>query len=323
MQPWSDAWQESLYGAAGFYRQPSGPAGHFRTSSHGPAGRLLASAIATLAHAEGCSRVIDIGAGRGELLNRLAGSDLDLLGVDVVARPVALDPRIGWLVAPGGAELPVLPPGGAAVALANEWLDVVPCPVAEADAAGTLREVLVAPDGSEALGTPVGESATCGAAESAWVERWWPGPHRPGDRVEIGLPRDRAYAALLALVPDGVVVAVDYGHRLADPGGRPRSGTLTGYRGGRQVAPRPGGTCDLTAHVAMDSLSAGRLQRQRDVLAGLGVNATRPPSELARSDPRGYLAGLEHASAAGELLGPPLGDFWWALTRATPTAGLA
>ena len=49
-------------------------------------------------------------------------------------------------------------------------------------------------------------------------------------------------------------VAVDYGH-LRDS--RPVDGTLTGFRDGRQVPPVPDGSCDVTAHVAMDAVAVG------------------------------------------------------------------
>ena len=62
-------------------------------------------------------------------------------------------------------------------------------------------------------------------------------------------------------------LAVDYGHVAAD---RPGGGTLTGYADGGQVAPVPDGSCDLTAHVAMDSLSHDELHTQRDALRALG-----------------------------------------------------
>ena len=49
----------------------------------------------------------------------------------------------------------------------------------------------------------------------------------------------------------GAVLAVDYGHTVGE---RPADGTLTAYRAGALVVPVPDGSCDLTAHVAIDSL---------------------------------------------------------------------
>ena len=78
--------------------------------------------------------------------------------------------------------------------------------------------------------------------------------HGGRDRAEIGRPRDDAWAdAVGARAAAGCALAVDYGHLRAD---RPPVGTLTGYRGGRQVPPVPDGRCDVTAHVAIDAVAA-------------------------------------------------------------------
>ncbi|HEV7145449.1 MAG TPA: hypothetical protein VGN48_00485, partial [Pedococcus sp.] len=68
---WELAWQDALYGANGFYRRTAGPAGHFATATHGPAGGILAEALVTLALQHGLTHVVDVGAGRGELLAHL------------------------------------------------------------------------------------------------------------------------------------------------------------------------------------------------------------------------------------------------------------
>jgi SAM-dependent MidA family methyltransferase len=114
----------------------------------------------------------------------------------------------------------------------------------------------------------------------------------------------------------GCALAVDYGH-LRD--GRPAWGTLTGFRDGRQVAPVPDGTCDVTAHVAMDSIAVAagtpyRMMRQRAALKALGIDGARPPIDLARSDPAAYLRALSAAGEAAELMEPAgLGGHWWLL----------
>jgi hypothetical protein len=81
------------------------------------------------------------------------------------------------------------------------------------------------------------------------------------------------------------------------------------------VRPLPDGSCDLTAHVALDSCVAaagGRLVRQREALTTLGIDGTPPPRELSLTDPRSYLARLEEASRATELLDPRgFGGFGW------------
>lgn len=321
--PWETAWQHALYGADGFYRGSAGPAGHFTTASHGPLGAVLAEALLTLAERHGLTRVVDVGAGRGELLSAMARAETDgraLLGVDVVERPVGLDVRIDWLEAPGGAALPdALRDLDGTLVVANEWLDVVPCPIAEVGDDGTLRTVLVDPaTGEERLADPLGD------ADATWAATWWPPPdggRRPGDRIEVGRTRDVAWADLLARLGSGIAVAIDYGHRRAD---RPRDGTLMAYRTGTPLpagegladADRNRRSTDLTAHVAVDSLAHDRLVRQRDALDELGVTGGHPPRALAGTEPRAYLDALQRASAIGELRrAGGLGDFWWVVVE--------
>ena len=310
-RPWQEAWQDALYGPAGFYRRPEGPAGHFTTSTHGPLGVLLAEAIGRLADREGVHHVVDVGCGRGELLGHLATArpDLRLTGVDVVDRPADLDPSVGWLRSPGG---PMLPDGlhdlDDVLVVAHEWLDVVPCPVLEVDDDGEPRQVLVDTDGQESAGPDPEHD------DAAWCAR-----HRPleglppGTRVEVGLPRDRAWADLVSRIRRGTALTVDYGHTRDS---RPPAGTLVGYRDGVAVAPVPDGTCDLTAHVAVDSLEQDERATQRVALRTLGVTADVPAHDRARTDPAGYLGALGRSSAARALTDPDgFGAFHWVLRR--------
>ena len=314
---WEQAWQEALYGPHGFYRSPDGPAGHFTTAAHGATGALLADALLRLARENGLRSVVDVGAGRGELLTHLYAAcaaaegppaPLRLVGVDVVRRPEDLPADVEWLPSPGGAALPdELRNLTDALVVAHEWLDVVPCLVAEVADDTTLRERHVDPaTGDESWGPPLAGEAL------AWAgEHWF--TTTPGDRVEIGLSRDAAWAELLSRIASGVAVAVDYGHRA---GARPDNGTLTAYRRGHQVDPRPDGTCDLTAHVAMDSLDHDDLLDQRTALRGLGIRAEPPDHAMARTDPVGYLRALERSSAAAALTARGgFGDFLWAVKR--------
>lgn len=307
---WHEAWQEALYGPAGFYRRPEGPAGHFLTSTHGDLGRVFALAVGALADHAGVCRVVDVACGRGELLAHLhaARPDLTLTGVDVVDRPHTLADPIGWLRSPGGPGLPDrLADLDGTLVLAHEWLDVVPCPVAEVAEDGTLREVHVDPaTGAETLGDGLTD------ADLAWVERWWPlTDAEPGDRVEVGRSRDDAWADLVARVRSGLVLAVDYGHVR---GARPATGTLAAYRGGRLETAVPDGRCDLTAHVAVDSLVHDELGTQRDALRALGLSGARPNRSLAETDPPAYLAALAAASTVATLTDlAGLGGFWWVL----------
>lgn len=302
---WRVAAQDALYGSGGFYLCTR-PAAHFRTSVHAAAD-LFADAIGALLDRVDSSLgrpdpidLVDVGAGGGELLAALSvssglGRRLRLTAVERGPRPSGIGFR--WVT-----EVPIV----TGLLVANEWLDNVPVEVVERDPAGVDRVILVDTSGSESLG-PVVEGA-----DAEWLARWWP-LRRPGDRAEIGLPRDAEWAAASGRVRRGLAVALDYGHVAGE---RPPGGTLTGYRDGRQVPPVPDGSCDLTAHVAMDSLlSPGAvLRRQRDVLRALGVSGRLPPRELATTDPAGYLRALSSASRAAELIAPDgLGSFYWLL----------
>lgn len=239
--------------------------------------------------------------------------------VERAERPAGLDPRIEWL-----AELPA--PGSlTGLLIANEWLDNVPLDVVEVAADGMPHLVRVAPDGTERLGGPVS------AADAAWLAAWWPLGPEPGLRAELGAPRDAAWARAVACLHAGLAVAVDYAHERAE---RPPYGTLTGFRAGREVRPVPDGSCDLTAHVALDACAAAgaraagvaedptpgpaqgaaapTIRTQRAALHALGVRGRRPPLAQASSDPVGYLRALGAAGAAAELTDPAgLGRFRW------------
>ncbi|WP_371518286.1 SAM-dependent methyltransferase [Kitasatospora sp. NBC_01300] len=309
---WAPAMEQALYDPdGGFYRRPEGPAGHFRTSVHASprfaraVARLLLEVDAALGRPEELA-LVDVGAGRGELLTgvlaELPGEVLARLrpyGVEIAGRPAGLPSTALWT--------DEVPRGLTGLLFANEWLDNVPLDVGEVDEDGVLRYREVDTEtGGERLGGPVS------AADAAWAERWWPVGH-PGDFVELGGPRDAAWARAVAGLERGLAVAVDYGHT-ADR--RPLFGTLTGFRGGREVAPVPDGSCDVTAHVALDSIAAPGLHSlwttQRDALRALGVSGARPPLALASTDPVGYLRALGGAGEGAELTDPAgLGAFGW------------
>jgi SAM-dependent MidA family methyltransferase len=307
---WREATEEALYGPRGFYRRPEGPAGHFRTSVH--ASPLFAGAVARLLcrvdEALGAPpelAFVDMGAGRGELVTGVLGA----LPADVAARtrayaveraerPAGLDHRVEWCARP--------PKGVTGLLFANEWLDNVPLDVVETDASGEPRHVLVLQDGTEELGEPVVDGP-----EADWLSRWWPLAGEPGLRAEIGLPRDAAWAAASGTLERGAAVAVDYAHSRE---ARPPFGTLTGFREGRETPPVPDGSCDITAHVALDAcaLPGALLLAQRAALHALGVSGGRPPLSLASSDPAAYVRALSGAGEAAELTAAGgLGDFGW------------
>ncbi|MEU9509487.1 SAM-dependent methyltransferase [Micromonospora sp. NPDC048170] len=354
---------QALYGPGGFFVSGSGPAAHFRTSVHASPAfaaallRLVEQVDTVLGHPDRLD-VVDVGAGRGELLRALSAAmeaaahpapvapgsarpspaavlplarRVRLTAVERAPRPDGLSVTINWL--------DDVPDGITGVLLATEWLDNVPLDVAvHTDG---WRYLLVDPaSGEETVGDRVDP------ADADWLDRWWPAPtagasaegatatgatvehtsgtdragsgFRAATRAEIGRTRDEAWASAVRHVDRGVALAVDYGHLR---GGRPVDGTLTGYRGGRQVPPVPDGSCDVTAHVAVDSVaSAGAevarcaydLVSQREALRALGADGGRPPLSLAANDPAGYVRALAAASAVAELTDPAgLGGHWW------------
>ena len=296
---------DALYGADGFYRATGAPARHFRTAAH--TSPLWAGAIAELAGRIDAALgepesfcLVDMGSGGGELLAALAGdapARWSLLGVDHAPRPNGLPERVAWAAA--------APAGITGLVLANEWLDVVPVDVVELTEEDGLRLVEVADDGEERLG------ASPEPADVEWLERWWPLANT-GDRAEVGRTRDDAWRSLVDhSLTRGVAVAVDYA---ADPV-QDVAGTLTGYRDGRQIAPVPDGTCDITAHVLMGSCAAAvadvdmLMTTQRDALRDLGVDGRRPAYD---GDPQAFVAALSRAGDAAELLDAHgLGGFVW------------
>lgn len=286
--------RRALYGPDGFYRRER-PAAHFRTSVTG--GPEFAGAVRELAERVDAALgrpdpfdLVDVGAADGALLAGLGAvpARWRLTGVDLNGRYTTRVPPVTGLL------------------VANEWLDNVPLDVLEAG-----RVVQVDPAGEESPGPPADP------ADLAWAARWWPRAHR----VEVGRPRDAAWAAAVRRVRRGLAVAVDYGHTAAD-----RRPTLTGYRLGRPVRPVPDGRCDLTAHVALDSCAAAagsRLLRQRTALQRLGLRGSPVPA--AADPPAGRLAALAAAGRAAALLDPAgLGGYGWLVAPvgiADPLAG--
>ncbi|HEV7626253.1 MAG TPA: SAM-dependent methyltransferase, partial [Streptomyces sp.] len=234
-----------------------------------------------------------------------------------------LDERIVW-----SNRLPDRP-GLVGLLFANEWLDNVPVDVVEVGPDGAPHTVLVrTSDGAERLGEPL----TAGP-DADWLSRWWPlAGQQPGERAELGLPRDGAWASAVCTLERGLAVAVDYAHFRED---RPPFGTLTGYLDGREVRPVPDGSRDLTAHVALDACAAAgadavraragagagaaadapahpTLLPQRTALHTLEVDGSRPPLALASSNPAAYVRQLAAAGEAAELTDSyGLGAFSW------------
>jgi SAM-dependent MidA family methyltransferase len=330
---WRQAMHDALYGPDGFFVRHR-PGDHFRTSAltselFGAAlGRLLCRVDDALGRPPRLD-LVDVGAGRGELLAAIL-QDLD---PDVRRRVRASAVEVAPFAPPAGIRYaPAVPAGLTGLLIATEWLDNVPLDLARD---GRYLDCDLAPAGP------------LDPADAAWLARWWPAPpaggHPAADPdgleaadgsdgvdgfdeldpaegiVELGGARDDAWAAAVGRLDRGLALAIDYGHVLPD---RPTFTTVTGFRDGRETPARLDGSTDVTCHVAMDSVAAaGRraaggapclLIRQRAALHALGVRADRPPLALAGADPHGYLRALVAAGEAGELTAPGgLGGHWW------------
>lgn len=316
--------ERALYGPDGFYTSGAGAPGRdFRTSS--TASPHFARALLRLAaHVDAALdfpdpfTIVEVAAARGTLLVALRenvvteapqlASRLRLVGVDK-----APDPGIDGVTWHGDLADVRLFEG---LLVANEWLDNVPCDVVEMTEAYAAY-VEVDDAGTERTGDRVEPH------DQDWLDRWWPLVDE-GERAELGADRDAKWCQAVAKLDRGLAVCVDYAHDLAErEAGMYAAGTLTGYREGRQVPPRPDGSTDVTAHVALDSVAAAGvvggatdtvLTTQRAALKALGVTGGRPDIALASSDPHAYLRALGGAGEEAELIARGgLGDFGWLL----------
>ena len=190
-RPWIEAWHDALYGADGFYAREA-PHAHFSTATSPGLVDVLAAAVVALMRREGLTRFVDVAAGGGELASAVCGlaPDLNVTCVEVRSRPQGLAERIRWVRSPGGAGLPdELRSLSGVLVLAHEWLDNVPCVVAER-VGGRLVEVLVDDD------VLAERRAKMEASERPW---------QPVDRERTVSKALRAYAALATSADKGAV----------------------------------------------------------------------------------------------------------------------
>lgn len=225
--------------------------------------------------------VTDVGSGDAHLSLALADQLIErpwirFEAIDLRPPPGLLPRSIQWLV--GDARKLSLHPARRIV-IAHEFLDDIPCERFEVDEWGEAHLIIVT-DGEAMLGPPLADDVACAhldvnAAELRnWLDRWWPA-NRPFTRGEIGNTRDATWHHLTGWITNGFGIAVDYGHLRAErEAGTWDGGTLTGFRGGRAVSPIPDGSCNITAHVAMDAVAAAlpdcesKIKKQTEVLRG-------------------------------------------------------
>ncbi|HEX8864434.1 MAG TPA: SAM-dependent methyltransferase [Lentzea sp.] len=277
MFDWEAAWHAALYGPSGFFTRGEKPSSHFRTSPL--VGPELATALLEL-----LSRV-DASLGFPEVLDfvdvgagggELAFEVRSQASGSLASRLRVTAVELGPPVSLPGVRWVSSIPSCTGLLVGHEWLDAIPCPV------------------------------VTGPSADPWITRWWPSL-RDGEQAEVGSPRDAAWATAVSSVR-GAALAIDYGHLVSS-----RRFTLTGYRDGRQVPPVFDGSCDITAHVALDACAAGAggdfvLVSQRDALAALGL------SGAAAGSGWDWLESAARAGRIAELRDPRgLGAFGWLL----------
>ena len=300
---WRAAIDRALYGESGFYLRER-PSGHFRTSVSASA--VFAEAVLSLlgqVDAElgmpGRLDLVDIGAGEG-----------------VLRRPGARRaPARAARPAPGHGRRPVAPAGRPA---SGDRLARRP---SRGDRAGwpsptsgwtTCR--WTSPSGpptgrGSSWSTPRPATSGSGAAPSArpTASGWNAGGRcaRRATGPRSAGTRDAAWASVIERLERGRAIAVDYAHPVDN---RPAVRHAHRIPRRRDGVAHPRRTCDITAHVALDACAeagrAGRrdihtLSTQRDALRALGITGARPPLDLARVDPRGYLRALRSGLGGG------------------------
>lgn len=303
---WRAAMRDALYGGAGFYARGERPVEHFRTSVH-TSMRYAAAMLALLREVDAALGqparldLVDIGAGRGELIGQVLALARRLPAAQqrtLTAGPRPEHPLPAPALAAGSpAERPLAAPVLAEHPLAEHPLaerivahavEIVPRPPGldrqirwSRSAPSRITGLVIASEWLDNIPLDVAELAGDGprlvlvdpstgaerigqlarGRDGAWLRQWWPLSHA-GERAEIGRPRCAAWAGVIRRLDRGLAVAIDYGHQRAN---RPLGGTLTGYLEGRAVRPIPDGSRDITAHVAFDACAA----------AGIAAGATQ------------------------------------------------
>jgi SAM-dependent MidA family methyltransferase len=298
---WREAMHAALYGPGGFYARGESPARHFRTSVHvspsyaAAIWELLRQVDAGLGH-PGRIDLVDIGAGRGELLEQVLAAAEQGSAAESGCSEADGGPGIGGVPVAGSAPETGSAPGagsaagadgsrGASVAsglagrIAACAVEVAPRPAGLDPRIGWQRVppvgitgLVIASEWLDDIPLDVVELTAAGPAvvqvdPATGAER----PGRPPDPADLAWVRawwplavcgDRAEVGRARCEAWAEVIRrIDCGVAVAADYGhvkaaRPTWGTLTGYREGRAVAPLPDGSRDITAHVALDACAA-------------------------------------------------------------------
>lgn len=303
----------------GYYEKAGrvGKEGDFVTGAswHPAFARALARIARRVAAECGVLRIVDVGAGEGELLanlrDALAGEAPELVGVEASARRRELGrarvPEAAWL-----ADAAELTEGAAGLLVGYELVDALPVRAFRVGDDGALLERLVGIDTASQLAWVEARAADGSQILARLQARG--ASLEPGQLLEVR-PGAPALAATLAkAVGKGLLLLFDYGARtrpLYMGAARP-NGTLEAFRAHRvtrDVLSDPGGR-DVTAWVDFGELEEvlategmavrGLVSQSRLLLAG-GIG-----QELALVDPEAPLTPAQAAerNAVAKLFVP-------------------
>lgn len=306
----------ALYDPEGFFgghKLRSEKAGDFLTSPEVSLlfGETLARYVRTVRDEIGDPfQVVEVGAGSGSLLRPIVET-VDVEAMAVEASPAARAVLAGFV--PVSDELPDTIRG---VVIANELLDNLPMGLAQKTAKGW-RERWVGGEG-EAL---VFVDADPRPEVLHWLDSY-AGDVPEGGWVEVQLAARQWVADVIDRLQSGAVVLIDYGDTARNLIPRRQDGTLRTYRA-HHLGPHPldePGETDITADVNFSALldlhPNGRLMRQDDFLADLGLrdrlsHFRRAELEATRSGDEMERLRLRTLKTEAETLLHPrgLGDF--------------
>ncbi|MFA5860861.1 MAG: SAM-dependent methyltransferase [Candidatus Thermoplasmatota archaeon] len=245
-------------------------------------GRFVKAAVERMG---GVARVVELGAGEGDLAKRLG---FEITVVEVSAGLAKKQEAMGLQVVRGLDELREAP----TIFIANEVLDALPVHRVVMAVSG-LRELYVDASFREVEGA-LSPALDTAARRLAWLPI--------GARAEVNLAARELLVAMARAGPKSLALFLDYGARQSERlyGEHAMDGTLRGFRAHKVTPPleRPGEQ-DITADVdfswiatlaAEAGYASAGIMLQGEFLADLGL-VDDLQAALARGDMQAYLAG--------------------------------
>ncbi len=281
----------------GYYERPGrvGKEGDFVTGAswHPAFARALVRIARRVAAECGALRIVDVGAGEGELLRNLgealAGEQPELIGVEASERRRELGrervPGATWL-----KDVSELPSGGAGLLVGYELVDALPVRTFRVDEQGGLVERLVGLDDASRFVWREGVAPDSAAILDALTSRG--ALLEPGQILETRPGAPALARGLARSLGNGVLLLFDYGARTRAVASTVRPGgtleAFVAHQVTRDVLTDPGSR-DITAWVdfgeleevlACEGLAVRGLVSQSRLLIAGGI-----AGELALADP--------------------------------------